>query len=63
MTTIMNDLKSDDRSHVLSSMSLIQLEETLVAANLLLDSWRTTTRPEFKRITGNTCFEENPACL
>jgi hypothetical protein len=43
MTTIMTELKSDHRSHGLSGMSLIQLEGTLVAATLLLESWRTHT--------------------
>jgi hypothetical protein len=62
MTTIMTDLKSDHRSHGLRGMSLIQLEGTLVAATLLLESWQTTTRFDFKRTPENPCLEENPVC-
>jgi len=63
MTTIMTDLKSDHRSHGLSGMSLIQLEVTLVAATLLLKSWQTTTRFDFKRTPESSRLEENPVCL
>jgi hypothetical protein len=49
MTTIMTDLVSSQRSHALCGLSLTQLEATLVAANLLLAAWQTTTRSDFKR--------------
>jgi hypothetical protein len=44
MTALMIELAPDHSYHPLSAMSLIQLEGTLTAANLLLDAWRTNTR-------------------
>ncbi|WP_263374549.1 hypothetical protein [Granulicella aggregans] len=49
MTSSMTDLVSEDRGHGLSGLSLTQLEVTLVAANLLLDAWRTTRLTDFER--------------
>ena len=43
MTTLMSDLVSSHRSKGLSSLSVPQLERTLVAASLLLEAWRTNT--------------------
>ncbi len=48
MPTDMTEL--DRRSHDLSGLSLTQLEGTLIAANLLLDAWRTTTLWGFDRL-------------
>ncbi len=48
MPTGMTEL--DPNSHELSSLSLTQLEGTLIAANLLLDAWRTTTLWGFDRL-------------
>ena len=62
MTTSMNKLVSDHRSNGLSSLSLIQLEGTLAAANLLLDAWRTTNLSDFKRSSESPHIEENPIC-
>lgn len=63
MTTIITDLKSDHRSLGLGSLSLAQLEGTLIAATLLLDSWRTTTRFSFTLPPPKACLKENPVCL
>ena len=62
MTTSITTLISDRRFNGLSSLSLIQLEGTLVAANLLLDAWRTTTLFEFNRSPASYRVEENAIC-
>jgi hypothetical protein len=49
MTGSMTELVSENRAHGLSGLSLTQLEGTLVAANLLLDTWRTTRVADFDR--------------
>ena len=49
MTSSMTDLFSENRSRGLSELSLTQLEGTLVAANLLLDTWRTNRLADFER--------------
>jgi hypothetical protein len=62
MTTIVTDLKSDHRSHGLGGLSVVQLERTLIAANLLLDSWRATPF-DFKPSPPKARLEESPVCL
>jgi len=49
MTGSMTELVSVNRPQGLSGLSLTQLEGTLVAANLLLDTWRTTRLADFER--------------
>jgi len=50
----------DRSSHELSNLSLTQLEGTLIAANLLLDAWRTTNFSGFDRLPERpTRFERN----
>jgi hypothetical protein len=62
MTTNMIELVSDHRSHGLSGLSLSPLEGTLVAASLLLDAWRTTTRSDLKRAPESPSLKENSIC-
>ena len=62
MTTFMTELVSNRRSHGLSGLSLTQLEGTLVAANLLLESWRKTTSSGFDRSPESSRLEANPVC-
>ncbi len=62
MPTGMTEL--DRNSHELSSLSLTQLEGTLIAASLLLDVWRTTTLSGFDRLPKRPeRFERNSVCL
>jgi len=58
MTTSM----TDHHFHGRSGLSLIQLEEMLLAAHLLLEAWRTTPRPDLKGNPMGLRREENVVC-
>jgi hypothetical protein len=47
MATSMTEPALDRRYCELSGLSLVQLERTLTAANLLLDAWRKNNRSGF----------------
>jgi len=63
MTTSMTVLAPDRYSHEMSGLSFTQLEGTLIAANILLDAWRTTISSPFDRSRERPSrADRNPVC-